>query len=90
MRSVADRVPDVPTIVLTAMDIDPFKQAVSVGMSEDLVRAETAGKLRLYDELAASFTRGENRRVEGVGHVTLVMQQSEAVVAAVRDLMGRA
>lgn len=53
------------------------------------MRAETAGKLRLYDELAASFSRGENRRVEGVGHVTLVMRRPEAVVGAVRDLMGR-
>ncbi|ACU74939.1 alpha/beta hydrolase fold protein [Catenulispora acidiphila DSM 44928] len=88
MRAVADAVPDVPTVLLTAMDIDPFKRAVIAGMSEELVAAETAGKLRLYDEVAASFTHGENRRVEGVGHVTLVMQRPDAVVDAVRDLMG--
>ena len=58
-------------------------------MPEDLVQAETVGKLRLYDELAASFSHGENRRVEGVGHVTLVMQRPDAVVEAVRDLMHR-
>lgn len=89
MRAVADRVPDVPTVILTAMDIDPFKRAVSAGLPEDLVRAEITGKLRLYDELAAAFSRGENRRVEGAGHVTLVMRRPDAVVEAVRDLMGR-
>jgi pimeloyl-ACP methyl ester carboxylesterase len=88
MRAVADRVPDVPTIILTAMDVDPFKRAVSAGVPEDLMRAETTGKLRLYDELAASFSHGENRRVESAGHVTLVMQRPEAVVEAVRELMG--
>ena len=88
MRAVADAVPDIPTIVLTAMDVDAFKRAVSAGMPEDLLAAETAGKVRLYDELAASFTRGENRRVEGVGHVTLVMERPDAVVEAVGDLMG--
>ncbi|MEY9926603.1 pimeloyl-ACP methyl ester carboxylesterase [Catenulispora sp. GP43] len=87
MRAVADQVPDVPTVVLTAMAVDAFKQAVSAGMPEELVAAETEGKLRLYDELAASFTRGENRRVEGVGHVTLVMRRPEAVVEAVRGLI---
>ena len=89
MRAVADDVPDVPTVVLTATGIDPFKRAVSAGLPEELLEAETAGKLRLYDEVAASFTRGENRRVEGVGHVTLVMQRPDTVVEAVRDLMRR-
>lgn len=84
----AGPVPDVPAIVLTAMDVDAFKRAVSMGMPDELLQAETAGKLRLYDELAASFSRGENRRVEGVGHVTLLMQRPDAVVEAVRELLG--
>ena len=87
MRAVADRVPDVPTVVLTATDIDPFKRAVLGDMPQELVDAETTGKVRLYDELAASFSRGENRQVEGVGHVTLVMQRPDAVIDAVRDMM---
>lgn len=89
MRAVADAVPDVPAVILTATGIDPFKRAVSAGVSEELLEAETAGKLRLYDEVAASFTRGENRRVDGVGHVTLVMQRPDAVVEAVRELINR-
>jgi pimeloyl-ACP methyl ester carboxylesterase len=87
MRAVADRVPDVPTVVLTATGVDAFKRAVSAGVAEELLEAETAGKLRLYDEVAASFSRGENRRVADVGHVTLVMQRPDAVIDAVRDLM---
>ena len=87
MRAVADQVPDVPAVLLTATGIDAFKRAISVGMPEDLLEAENAGKLRLYDEVAASFSRGENRRIEGVGHVTLVMQRPGAVVEAVRDVM---
>ena len=86
MRAVAERVPDVPTVILTATGIDAFKRAVSTGMPEELLAAETAGKLRLYDEVAGSFSQGENRQVEGVGHVTLVMQRPDAVVEAVRDL----
>lgn len=89
MRAVAGSVPDVPTVILSATGIDPFKRAVSAGLPEELLEAETAGKLRLYDEVAASFTRGENRRVADVGHVTLVMQRPGAVIEAVRDLMDR-
>ena len=36
----------------------------------------TAGKIRLYEQFAASVPRGENRLVDGVGHVTLPMQPS--------------
>jgi hypothetical protein len=77
------------TVVLTAMDVDPFKRAVSMGVSEDALQAEIDGKARLYDELAASFTRGENRRIEGVGHVTLLMRRPDVVVEAVRDVIGQ-
>jgi pimeloyl-ACP methyl ester carboxylesterase len=84
----AGPVPDVPTVVLTAMGVDAFKRAVSTGMPEELLQAEIAGRQRIYDELAASFSRGENRRVDGVGHVTLLMQRPDAVVDAVRDLLG--
>jgi pimeloyl-ACP methyl ester carboxylesterase len=85
----AGPVPDVPTVFLTAMDVDPFKRATSMGVSDEALQAEIDGKARLYDELAASFSRGENRRVAGVGHVTLLMRRPDAVVEAVRDVMGR-
>ncbi|GAA1974452.1 alpha/beta fold hydrolase [Catenulispora subtropica] len=89
MRAAGPAPAELPMISLTAMDIDPFKRAVSMGVSDELLQAETEAKLRLYDELAATFTRGENRRIAGVGHATLPMRRPDAVVQAVRDLMAR-
>lgn len=80
-------IPDVPLIVLTAMDIDPFKIAVSGGIDESLLRQEIDGKRRLYDAMAASVPRGENRLVEGVGHVTIHTGHPELIVQAIRDLI---
>ncbi|WP_344668812.1 alpha/beta hydrolase [Catenulispora yoronensis] len=89
MRAAGPVPADLPAVVLTAMDVDPFKRAVSMGVSEEGLQAEIDAKLRLYDELAAGFTHGENRRIEGVGHATLPMRRPDAVVQAVRDLMAR-
>jgi pimeloyl-ACP methyl ester carboxylesterase len=85
----AGPLPDVPVIVLTATDIDPFKQAVSGAIPEALLHREIQGKTRLYDQLAASVPRGENRRVDGVGHVTLPLRRPDAVAQAVHDIIGR-
>ena len=80
--------PDVPLIILTAMGIDPFKQAVSGGTPEALLREELEGKRRLYEALAGSVSHGENRLVEGVGHVTLHLRRPDAVQQAIQDLLG--
>jgi pimeloyl-ACP methyl ester carboxylesterase len=85
----AGPLPDVPLIVLTATGIDPFKEAVSGGIPAALLRGEIEGKTRLYDRLAASVPRGENRLVDGVGHVTLPMRRPDAIARAVRDVIGR-
>jgi len=79
--------PDVPLIILTSMDIDDFKQAVSGGTPETLLRAEIEGKRRLHDALAASVARGENRLVDGAGHVTLHFRRPSAVIEAIRDIV---
>jgi hypothetical protein len=42
----AGPLPDLPLIVLTATDIDPFKQAVSGAIPEALLRGEIDGKTR--------------------------------------------
>lgn len=81
--------PDLPLIVLTATAIDPFKKAVSGAIPEPLLRGEIEGKTRLYEQLAASVPRGENRLVENVGHVTLPLRRPDAVAQAVRDIIGR-
>ncbi|GAB2875794.1 alpha/beta fold hydrolase [Streptomyces mayteni] len=84
----AGPLPDVPLIVLTATGVDDFKRAVSTGESEELLRAEIDGKRRLYDTLAASVPRGENRLVAGAGHASLHWTHREAVLDAIRDLLG--
>ena len=83
------KMPDVPLIILTAMGIDPFKQAVSGGMSEALLREEIEGKRQLYTALADSVSQGENRLVDGVGHVTLHLRRPNAVAQAIQDLLAR-
>ena len=83
------KMPDVPLIILTAMGIDPFKEAVSGGTPESLLREEIEGKRRLYTELADSVSQGENRLVDDVGHVTLHLRRPNAVQQAIQDLLGR-
>ena len=80
--------PDVPMIVLCSMGTDGFKQAVSVGESESLLREEIEGKRRLYADFASSVPRGEVRHVNA-GHVTLHMRHPEAVLQAIGDLLRR-
>ncbi len=82
----AGPMPDVPLIVLCSMGIDDFKKAVLMGESEALLNEEIEGKRRLYDALAASVPRGENRLVDA-GHVTLHMRCPGDVVQAIRDLL---
>ncbi|MFC3994903.1 alpha/beta fold hydrolase [Nocardiopsis sediminis] len=85
----AGPMPDVPLIILASTGIDDFKKAVSAGTPESLLREEIDGKLRLYTHLAASVPHGENRPVDGAGHVTLHWRRPDAVVQAIRDLLGR-
>ncbi|WP_424639541.1 alpha/beta fold hydrolase [Embleya sp. AB8] len=85
----AGPLPDVPLIVLTSTGVDAFKTAVSVGEDESLLRAEIDGKTRLYTKLAASVTRGEQRLVDGAGHVTMHWRRPDAVLTAIRDLLDR-
>lgn len=81
--------PDVPLIVLTAAGIDPFKRAVSQGTPESLLHEEIEGKRRLYTALAESVSHGENRLIDDVGHVTIAFRRPDAVLQAIRDLLGR-
>ncbi len=58
-------------------------------MSEALLREEIEGKRRLYTALAESVSQGENRLVDGVGHVTLHLRRPDAVAQAIQDLLAR-
>jgi hypothetical protein len=84
----AGPLPDVPLIVLTATDIDDFRKAVSTGEDESLMREEIDGTVRLYTALAESVPRGENRLVDGAGHASIHWRRPDAVIQAVRDLLG--
>ena len=84
----AGPMPDVPMIVLCSMSTDAFKEAVSVGESESLLREEIEGKRRLYTALAASVPRGEIRLIDA-GHVTMHLRHPDAVLQAVQDLLIR-
>jgi pimeloyl-ACP methyl ester carboxylesterase len=83
----AGPMPDVPLIVLSSMEVDSFKRAVSQGTSESLLREEIEGKRRLYTALAESVPRGECRPVDA-GHVTIHLRCPAAVVQAIQDLLG--
>jgi pimeloyl-ACP methyl ester carboxylesterase len=85
----AGPMPDVPLIVLTSMGIDSFKEAVSQGTSESLLRAEIEGKRRLYTAWADSLSRGENRLIEDAGHVTLHYRRPDAVMQAIQGILDR-
>jgi pimeloyl-ACP methyl ester carboxylesterase len=85
----AGPVPDVPLIILTGTGIDAFKRAVSQGTPESLLRAEIDGKLRLYRAWAGSVPRGECRVIEGAGHASMPWTHPDAVIQAIRDLLGR-
>jgi len=85
----AGPMPDVPLIVLSSMAIDSFKRAVSQGTSESLLLEEIEGKRRLYTALAESVPGGEIRLIDDVGHVTIHLRRPDAVLQAIRDLLGR-
>jgi len=84
----AGPMPDVPLVILCSMGTDGFKEAVSAGESESLLREETEGKRRLYTALAESVPRGEVRLVDS-GHVTIHFRHPEAVLEALQDLLQR-
>ncbi|MCO6003606.1 alpha/beta hydrolase [Actinoallomurus purpureus] len=85
----AGPLPELPLIVLTATGIDPFKTAVSGAIPQALLLGEIEGKTRLYDQIAASVPRGENRLIDGVGHTTLSMRRPDAITQAVHDVIDR-
>ncbi len=82
----AGPMPDVPLIILCSMGTDGFKQAVSSGESESLLREEIEGKRRLYTDMASSVPRGEVRLVEA-GHVTMPFRCPDSVLQAIQDLL---
>jgi pimeloyl-ACP methyl ester carboxylesterase len=79
-------VPPVPTIVYTAMGIDPAQVVFS---SEEVVRAQNQGKLITNEAFARSIPGAESRVLADAGHAMLHIQGLDAVVEGARDLLTR-
>lgn len=78
--------PDVPLIVLTALGVDPGQALL---LSKKAVRELIDGKRRLYTALAESVPRGEHRMLDDAAHSTVHIDRPDAVLQAIRDLLGR-
>jgi pimeloyl-ACP methyl ester carboxylesterase len=78
-------VPDVPLIALTALGTDPGLRLL---MSSKSLREMTDGKRRLYTALAGSVTHGEYRGLADARHSTITTDRPDAVIQAIRDLLG--
>ncbi len=78
--------PDVPIILLAAMGIDPF---MAVLMPRAQLVELNEQKSNIYEPITASAAHCDYRKVDGAGHSTLHTDAPEAVVEAVRDLLGR-
>lgn len=76
--------PDVPTIVITAMGIDPFMAPFM--SAADLARINER-KLSFYEAFAASLPRGENRALADAGHSTIHVDRPDAVLKAIADVL---
>ncbi|MGW7447750.1 alpha/beta fold hydrolase [Kitasatospora sp. NPDC054795] len=86
LRAGAD-LPDVPLIALTPLGIDPGQQAL---MSEELLQAMHDGKTRLYADMVARVSNGEQRLLADTGHSQFVFERTDVVVQAIRDVVDRA
>ena len=82
----AGPLPDVPLLILSSTQVDPFKTALSAGIPEPLLRDEIDAKHRLYTEFAKSVPGGAVRPVEA-GHVTIHLRGERAVAQAIADLL---
>ncbi|MGW7583825.1 alpha/beta fold hydrolase [Kitasatospora sp. NPDC054768] len=86
LRAGAD-LPDVPLIALTPLGVDPGQQAL---MSKELLQAMHDGKTRLYADMVARVSNGEQRLLADTGHSQFVFERTDVVVQAIRDVVDRA
>jgi pimeloyl-ACP methyl ester carboxylesterase len=78
--------PDVPLIVLTGMDIDPFRAMFATEASQ---RQLNDIKLAINRAIANSVPHGEHRALGNAAHATFHIDRPDAVVQAIRDLLDR-
>ncbi len=85
MNPAGGELPDVPSIALAALGIDPGLRLLLSGRA---LRAMTDGKRRLYQALAASVSRGEYRALADARHSTITVDRPDVVMDAIRDVLG--
>lgn len=79
-------IPNVPVILFCSTTTDGFKDAVSVGQSQQTLQAEIEGKNRLYAEFASGQPRGETRMI-AAGHATMHYRYPENIAEAIQDVL---
>ena len=80
-------VPDVPTVYLTGMAIDPGQ---ALTLPEPVLAEQNAAKLKLFAAAAAAAPQGEHRVLDDAGHSAIHTDRPDAVLAAIRDVLARA
>jgi pimeloyl-ACP methyl ester carboxylesterase len=74
--------PDVPVVALTVVGIDPAQPARTVREIND-------GKTRMDAALVGAVSHGEQRLLDDTLHHRLCFDRPDAVVEAIRDVVGR-
>jgi pimeloyl-ACP methyl ester carboxylesterase len=78
--------PAVPLIVLTAMGRNPYWAKFA---SEQLMRETRAGIRALHAAIAGSVPQGEHRELQDASHGYLHVEQPDAILQAIRDLLSK-
>lgn len=76
---------DAPTIVMTPIGIDPGLRLIMPGKA---LREMTEGKRRMGKAMADSVSPGEQRVLEDARHNTITNDEPDAILQAIRDLLG--
>ncbi|MFJ9417192.1 alpha/beta fold hydrolase [Streptomyces sp. NPDC101227] len=80
-------IPDVPVVALTVVGTDPGQQALT---SEQTLREMHDGRTKLDAALVSAVSHGEQRILSDTSHHRLCFDRPDAVVQAIRDVVGRA
>lgn len=77
--------PDVPLMVLTAKGRNPYWAQF---ITEEQMRQAHDGIHAMHAAMVASVSRGEHRELDGASHQFMHLEHEDAVLAAIRDLVG--
>lgn len=81
-------IPDIPTTILTSMEIDGFRRVVLMGETDELIAKEINGKSKLYENYLSSIKEGKLIEVKS-GHVNMPFRHPDTVVSAILEMLSR-